>query len=108
MEPIVKIKSCKRAFDAIIIERSSHKVIQNMCKDKGYDFLDIRKLVDDYGYTAHFWAWNQYLANRLSILEVRFREVGIDSRYYISIDDGKIMNLGFAKIDNKALKAKNI
>ncbi|AKB29006.1 Mobile element protein [Methanosarcina siciliae T4/M] len=43
----------KGTFDAIIIERPSHKVTQNICMDKGYDFPDIRQLVDDYGYTAH-------------------------------------------------------
>ncbi len=24
-----------------------------MCMDKGYDFADIRELVEEYGYTAH-------------------------------------------------------
>ena len=43
----------KGTLDAIIIERPSHKVNQNICMDKGYDFLDIRGLVDNYGYTAH-------------------------------------------------------
>jgi putative transposase len=26
---------------------------QNLCLDKGYDFRDIKKLVEDYGFTAH-------------------------------------------------------
>jgi len=43
----------KRTLDAITIERPSHKVIQNICMDKAYDFPDIRELVDNYGYTAH-------------------------------------------------------
>ncbi|AAM07410.1 TPA: IS5 family transposase [Methanosarcina acetivorans] len=43
----------KGTIDAIIIERPSHKVTQNIRMDKGYDFPDIRQLVDDYGYTAH-------------------------------------------------------
>ncbi|MDD4521768.1 MAG: IS5 family transposase [Methanosarcina sp.] len=43
----------KGTLDAIIIERPSHKVTQNMCMDKGYDFPDIRELVGNYGYTAH-------------------------------------------------------
>jgi len=29
----------KGTLDDIIIERPSHKVTQNMCMDKGYDFL---------------------------------------------------------------------
>ena len=43
----------KGTLDNIIIERSLHKVIQNICMDKGYDFPDIRELVEEYGYTAH-------------------------------------------------------
>ncbi len=43
----------KETLDAIVIQRPSHRVIQNMCMDKGYDFPDIRELIDDYGYTAH-------------------------------------------------------
>jgi transposase len=34
-------------------KKNSDDAIQNMCKDKGYDFPDIRELVDVYGYTAH-------------------------------------------------------
>ncbi len=43
----------KETLDDIIIERPSHKVIQNICMDKGYDYPDIRKLVEECGYTAH-------------------------------------------------------
>ncbi len=43
----------KGILDAIVIERPSHKVIQNICMDKGYDFPDIRKLVEEYNYTTH-------------------------------------------------------
>ena len=47
-------KLVKRTLDAIFFERSSPEdIIQNICMDKGYDFTDIRKLVVDYGYTAH-------------------------------------------------------
>ena len=47
-------KLVKGTLDAIILERPSpDDVYQNMCMDKGYDFPDIRKLVEDYGYTAH-------------------------------------------------------
>ena len=47
-------KLVKVTLDAIIIERpSSNNVYQNMCMYKGYDFPDIRELVEDYGYTAH-------------------------------------------------------
>ena len=42
-------KLVKKTFDAIVFERPSpDNVIQNMCMDKGYDFPDIKKLVEDY------------------------------------------------------------
>src|SRR5660398_203495 len=41
-------KLVKGTLDAIIIERpSSNNVYQNMCMDKGYDFPNIRELVED-------------------------------------------------------------
>ncbi len=47
-------KLVKGTLDAIIIERPSpDDVDQNMCMDKGYDFPDIRELVEEYGYTGH-------------------------------------------------------
>jgi len=47
-------KLVKGTLDAIIVERpSSEDVDQNMCMDKGYDFPDIKELVEEYGYTAH-------------------------------------------------------
>ena len=47
-------KLVKRTLDAIFFERpSAEDIIQNICMDKGYDFTDIRKLVEEYGYTAH-------------------------------------------------------
>jgi putative transposase len=53
-------KLVKATLDAIVIERPSsdfgseeEKAIQNMCMDKGYDYPDIKELVEEYGYTAH-------------------------------------------------------
>jgi putative transposase len=46
-------KLVKGTLDAIVIQRPSHKIVQNICMDKGYDFPDIRELVKEYGYTAH-------------------------------------------------------
>jgi hypothetical protein len=38
----------------IMIERPDpEEMKQNMCMDKGYDYPDIRDLVEEYGYTAH-------------------------------------------------------
>ncbi len=47
-------KLVKRTLDAIFFERPSPgDIIQNICMDKGYDFNDIIKFVEEYGYTAH-------------------------------------------------------
>ena len=47
-------KLVKSTLDSMPIKRpSSKKVKQNICMDKGYDFPDIRELVEQYGYTAH-------------------------------------------------------
>jgi putative transposase len=47
-------KLVKRTLDAIFFERPSPEdIIRNMCMNKGYDFTDIIKFVEDYGYTAH-------------------------------------------------------
>ena len=47
-------KLVKRTLDAIFFERPSpNDIIQNICMDKGYYFPDIRKLVEEYGYTTH-------------------------------------------------------
>ena len=53
-------KLVKATLDAIVIERPSSdpgseedKAKQNMCMDKGYDYPDIKELVEEYGYTAH-------------------------------------------------------
>ncbi len=52
-------KLVKATLDAIVIERpssdsgSEEEAKQNMCMDKGYDYPDIKELVEEYGYTAH-------------------------------------------------------
>jgi len=48
------MKLVKDTLDAIVVERPSpKKVKQNICMDKGYDFPEVRKLVEQYGFTAH-------------------------------------------------------
>lgn len=47
-------KLAKRTLDSMVVERpSAEETEQNMCMDKGYDYPDIRELVEEYGYTAH-------------------------------------------------------
>lgn len=38
-------KLVKETLDTIIIQKLSHRVIQNICMDRGYDFPDIRELI---------------------------------------------------------------
>ncbi len=53
-------KLVKRTLEAIFFERlSPEDIIQNICMDKGYDFTDIRKLVEEYGYTAYQKSWRR-------------------------------------------------
>jgi len=60
----------KGTLDAIIIERPSHKVTQNMCMDKGYDFPDIRELVGNYGYyCSHLETWRRKHKKRYTRLQ---------------------------------------
>lgn len=48
------MKLVKGTLDAIVAKRPSpKKVKQNMCMDKGFDFPEVRELVEQYGYTAH-------------------------------------------------------
>ncbi len=47
-------KLVQGTLDSIIVERPDpREVKQNMSMDKGYDYPDIRELVEEYGYTAH-------------------------------------------------------
>lgn len=49
------MKLVKETLDGIVVERPKpneyHR--QGMCMDKGYDYDEIRELVEEYGYTAH-------------------------------------------------------
>ena len=46
---------------------------QNMCMDKGYDYPDIRELVDKWGYTAHITARGEEKRTRERIPGYRCR-----------------------------------
>jgi putative transposase len=49
------MKLVKATLESIPIARPAptKRKPQNMCQDKGYDFVDVRQLVAEYGYTAH-------------------------------------------------------
>ena len=46
---------------------------QHMCLDKGYDYVDIREMIDDWGYTAHIKSRGQEEAERKEIPGYRAR-----------------------------------
>lgn len=46
---------------------------QHFCADKGYDYPDVRELVDDWGYTAHIKSRGEEEAERKSIPGYRAR-----------------------------------
>jgi putative transposase len=46
---------------------------QHMCLDKGYDYVDIRELIDQWGYTAHIKSRGQEESERKEIPGYRAR-----------------------------------
>lgn len=46
---------------------------QHMCMDKGYDYVDIRELIDAWGYTAHIKSRGQEESERKEIPGYRAR-----------------------------------
>jgi len=49
------MKMVERTLEAIVIERPAptEEEPQNLCMDKGYDYPQVRELVERWGYTAH-------------------------------------------------------
>jgi putative transposase len=52
------MKLVEATLKAIVIERpeATSEKPQNMCMDKGYDYPEVRQLVETWGYTAHIRA----------------------------------------------------
>jgi putative transposase len=46
---------------------------QNLCLDKGYDYVDVRQLVQEWGYTAHIKSRGQEEAERQQVPGFRAR-----------------------------------
>jgi transposase len=65
----------EETLESIPVERPqpSPSEPQNMCMDKGYDYIDIRELIKDWGYTAHIKSRGQEEAERLEIPGFRAR-----------------------------------
>jgi putative transposase len=51
----------------------THSEPQHMCLDKGYDYVDIRELIDEWGYTAHIKSRGQEEKERQEIPGYRAR-----------------------------------
>jgi len=75
MELIDTIKKLvEGTLEAIIVERPSpEEVEQNICMDKGYDYSDVRELVEKYGYTAHIRSRGEEIKEKKEIPGYRAR-----------------------------------
>jgi len=49
------MKLVEKTLESMPVERPqpTQESHQNMCMDKGFDFPEVRELVDEWGYTAH-------------------------------------------------------
>ena len=62
-------------LESIPIERPepTSQQPQHFCADKGYDYADIRQLIQDWGYTAHIKSRGEEVAERKRIPRFRAR-----------------------------------
>ena len=62
-------------LDEIVVERPepTRRKRQHFCADKGYDYADVRELVEEYGYTLHIKSRGQEAAERRTIPRYRAR-----------------------------------
>ena len=65
----------EETLESIPIERPepTSSESQHMCLDKGYDYVDIRELIDEWGYTAHIKSRGQEESERKEIPGYRAR-----------------------------------
>jgi len=68
-------KETKNVLDNIVIERPepTEKEVQNLCMDKGFDYPEVRELVDEYGYTAHIRSRGEESSKKKNIPGYRAR-----------------------------------
>jgi putative transposase len=69
------MKMVESTLKAIVIERPAPTVEerQHMCMDKGYDYLQVRELVEEWGYTAHIRARGEEAESKKQIPGYRAR-----------------------------------
>jgi transposase len=68
-------KMVEATLESMVIEppKATKDEPQNMCMDKGYDYPDIRELVNDWGYTAHIKARGEEATEKREIPGYRSR-----------------------------------
>jgi len=68
-------KETKNVLDNIVIERpkSTQENKQHLCLDKGYDYPDIRELVEEFGYLGHIKTRGEEMADKARIPGYRTR-----------------------------------
>ncbi len=69
------MKLTEATLASVVIERPepTPEHPQNICLDKGYDYPQVRELVESYGYTAHIRARGEETAARKEIPGYRAR-----------------------------------
>lgn len=65
-------KLVEGTLEAIIVERPSPEEV-DICMDKGYDYPDVRELVEEYGYTAHIRSRGEEIKEKKEIPGYRAR-----------------------------------
>jgi len=69
------MKMVESTLEAILIERPepTEEEPQNLCLDKGYDYPEVRELVEEWGYTAHICSRGEETRNKKRIPGYRAR-----------------------------------
>ena len=69
------MKLTEQTLQSIVVKKPKPKprTPQNMCADKGYDFPEVRELLEDWGYTIHIPSRGADVRNRKRIPGYRAR-----------------------------------
>lgn len=69
------MKLARPTLESIVVERPepTEEAPQNLCLDKGYDYPEVRELVEAFGYTAHIRSRGEEKQNKKRIPGYRAR-----------------------------------
>lgn len=69
------MKLARRTLESIVVDRPepTAEAPQNLCLDKGYDYPEVRELVEAFGYTAHIRSRGEEKQNKKRIPGYRGR-----------------------------------